>query len=82
MSTIEERLADLEARMKTQEEKAKQQGETLYGKENESGLVRSFHDLKTESKYLRLIYIAVTALLLPWINAALGKIGLGPLKIG
>lgn len=82
MESVEERLAKLEAKQENHAEKIDNHNTTLYGENNEGGLIREFRDLKTENKYLRYIYILATALVLPWVNAALGKMGMGPIKLG
>jgi len=85
--SIETKLARLEGRfegrIKHLETVANDHQETLYGTgDHKGGLVNEMKDVKTENKYLRLIYVLVTALVLPWLNALLGRMGLGPLRIG
>ena len=75
-------IAALKSQIKNLEDQTETHKHTLYGEDNASGLVREFRDHKNEAKYLRTVYILGTALVLPWINALLGKLGLGPIKLG
>lgn len=75
-------IASLKTQIKHLEDQTAIHKNTLYGEDNDAGLVREFRDHKNEAKYLRTVYILGTALILPWINAFLGKMGLGPIKLG
>lgn len=78
----DDRLARLEGRLTAQEAVTNKHDRSLYGVDDKGGLINDFKDLKTENKYLRLIYILATALALPAINAVITRLGFGPIKIG
>lgn len=76
---FEERISN---RLDHLEKVADDHQDKIYGEDGRSGLLGDFKDLKTENRYLRIIYVLATALALPVLNSIITKLGFGPIKVG